>query len=306
MYFTSVYLLLTKRHIDFRWTCFYIAYGAILLALMTVYVVVNQYFGQLLWINYRNVPGGPPAWFQANFNNVLYVIGNAVADASNILGDALMLHRCYIIATRGWPIAIPCFLYLCTVGSCIATTAIAARPNGNIWAGIAVHLDIAWIASTVSFNVIVSSMICYRMIVIWLAHRDIIPQESLRTYTGVMSMIVEATLPFTILGIAYLVVQVCNSGTEAALDDVWSLFCSLSPQLIVLRISMGLGWSKNTLQQVTRTSRLGHWEVASPSTLSRSNIELHPYWKPNTSLTDRHPVLSPAGENTSAATTNTV
>ncbi|EIW81459.1 hypothetical protein CONPUDRAFT_43134, partial [Coniophora puteana RWD-64-598 SS2] len=229
---------------------FYIIYGGVLLLMMTIYIVVNQYFGQLLWIVYRDVPGGPPTWFSDNINSWLYVLGSAVAAVANAMGDGLMLHRCYIIwDTDIRSTIVPFMIYVCTITSSAVTVVYSALPNGNIWKGVAVDLDILWVASTASFNLVVTGMICYRIVTFSRMHKHTMSHEALKTYTGVVSIIVEATIPFTVLGVAYLVVQVYNSGSEAALADVWCCFCALSPQLIILRIAMGLAWSKNTVDE---------------------------------------------------------
>jgi len=143
----------------------------------------------------------------------------------------------------------------------------AALPNGDIWSGVAVDLDILWVASTVSFNVLVSTMICWRMISVERAHPDKVYGEGFSNYTGIISMIVEATIPFTAVGIAYFIAQLCKSGTEATLRDIWSVLCALSPQLIILRISMGFGWSKDTVRELTRTDQTsmiisGSWQAS--------------------------------------------
>jgi len=48
-----------------------------------------------------------------------------------------------------------------------------------------------------------------------------------------------------------VVVYARKSQTSIALVQVWGDFCAISPQMIILRIAMGQGWTKDTVGQLT-------------------------------------------------------
>ena len=69
----------------------YIGYGGVLLALTTIEVAMDGLWGQYMWIDHRNYPGGPLGYFVASLGSWYNVTGWAAGIATNILGDALLV-----------------------------------------------------------------------------------------------------------------------------------------------------------------------------------------------------------------------
>ena len=70
---------------------FYIIYGAVLLALVVIQVASSGLWGQFMWIDHRNHPGGPLGFFVAS-QGAWYVITGVVSTAmANIVGDGLLV-----------------------------------------------------------------------------------------------------------------------------------------------------------------------------------------------------------------------
>ncbi|SRR6266851_537707 len=90
-FFASVYCI-AHRSSDYRkGQRFYVAIGAMLLALVMLQVISGGLLGQYMWIDNRNFPGGPLGYYGATQNmwwNVMAFAGGAVA---NILGDGLLV-----------------------------------------------------------------------------------------------------------------------------------------------------------------------------------------------------------------------
>jgi hypothetical protein len=88
-FFTSVYC------ISGRPSYFYIKrpnlLRGILLALITVDVALGALWGQYMWIDHRNYPGGPLGYFAASEAAWFNVLGLAASTAANILGDGLLV-----------------------------------------------------------------------------------------------------------------------------------------------------------------------------------------------------------------------
>ncbi|EIW81458.1 hypothetical protein CONPUDRAFT_144222 [Coniophora puteana RWD-64-598 SS2] len=238
------------------WVLFYIAYGGILLLMITIYVATIQVFGLLLWIIDRGTPGGPPIWLHNNKSSWLGVLASATTTVSNMMGDGLMLRRCFIILQgERYYLVLPALLYAGTfehtrdtlnIVSSIATVIEDAGPSSNDWATTLMPWDIAWIVCTASFNGIVTALICYHIIKTNRAANASASVALLQRHTGVVSMMVEGTIPFTVLGIAFVISEACESVSQICISRVWTCFCVLSQQFIIMRIAMGLAWSKTT------------------------------------------------------------
>jgi hypothetical protein len=90
-FFASVYCISNHPSNDRKGQTFYVIYGGILLALLTIGVATNALGAQYMWIDYRNYPGGPPAYFAATGAAWFNIAGQAAAAMSNILGDGLLV-----------------------------------------------------------------------------------------------------------------------------------------------------------------------------------------------------------------------
>jgi hypothetical protein len=69
----------------------YVIYGGILLMLSTISLAANSVWGQYMWIDHRNYPGGPLGVFgmtQSAWYNVLRFAADVM---TNILGDGLLV-----------------------------------------------------------------------------------------------------------------------------------------------------------------------------------------------------------------------
>ena len=123
-----------------------------------------------------------------------------------------------------------------------------------------------------SLNVLVTTLICARLLRMRAITRGVLPPELARTYTSVAAMLIESAAPFTALGIGLVVTEAQGGPLAIAFSYVWGMFCvecfalpraivgvlnvsgakqSLSPQMIILRVAMGHGLVKETVEQIS-------------------------------------------------------
>ncbi|KAJ7080456.1 hypothetical protein C8R44DRAFT_722746 [Mycena epipterygia] len=250
MFFLSAYFLSTSTKAD-KSKYLYIAYSGTLLILITIAMSCNLFFGQMMWIEHRDVDGGPVAFFAENIAAWYNTFGTAADVTANVLGDGLMLYRCYVFwgSTSMWAVLFPALLFLASTSMGIVMTIQSGIPGGDLFHGTAVNFVIPWLVLTITFNVLITSMIAIRLFAVRRRISSVLGKERAGVYTGVIAILVESALPFTLLGIGYLVTFIRNDPEELAFADIWGCFVSLSPQAIILRVAMGSGWSKNTLTQ---------------------------------------------------------
>ncbi|KAG2062734.1 hypothetical protein BDR04DRAFT_1039857 [Suillus decipiens] len=141
----------------------------------------------------------------------------------------------------------------------------SAMPLSDLWQGLAGRFGISWVALTVSFNIIVTALIASRLLFFHRRARFILSDEQRSTYTGTVAILVESALPFTVLGIAYLVTYIRDTPSEIAVGIIWGNFVVLTPQLIILRIASGFAWSKDTGSSITETTLHLHDNLSSGS-----------------------------------------
>ena len=90
-FFASVYYI-SHRPADYRKAqTFYVAYGAILFALVTIQIASSSLLCQFMWIDHRNHPGGPLGYYEASQGAWYNVLSFAAPAMANILGDGLLV-----------------------------------------------------------------------------------------------------------------------------------------------------------------------------------------------------------------------
>ena len=91
IFFAAVYCARYRPSGNRKGQKFYVAYGGILLALVTTEVVVDTAWGQFMWIDHRNDPGGPLGFYSASVSTWYCILGVAACATANILGDGLLV-----------------------------------------------------------------------------------------------------------------------------------------------------------------------------------------------------------------------
>lgn len=89
LYYQSVRLLQKKTRMKYR--KFYIIYSSLLLLFLSIALATNCGLGDLMWIDDRDVPGGPPAYYQNNISDWYNTLGTAADVAALAMADGLMV-----------------------------------------------------------------------------------------------------------------------------------------------------------------------------------------------------------------------
>ncbi len=146
------------------------------------------------------------------------------------------------------------------------------RPRGNYFFGVAKKLGVAYTTMVISNEVILTALICARIIHI---RRWYDTKAGWRSHTGAVSIVVESALPCTLFGLAYLLtfalatdysvfflsiytpftVSTCIPFLRRGVPLIgWFIGCRhiqcISPQMIILRVISGHAWSLTTTETI--------------------------------------------------------
>ncbi|KAJ7225949.1 hypothetical protein GGX14DRAFT_423122 [Mycena pura] len=252
MFFLSNYFLLYSSPDTRKESVFYVFYGSVMLLLWTVAHSCNAIFGQLIWIDHRDVVGGPAAFLYANLSAWYNTLGTVTGICMNFLADGLLLYRCFIIWGSSFKIvAMPIVLYFGAMSMAILLIYESAIPGASFFSGDSVSFGVPYFWMTISLNIITTSLICGRLLSVRSRVRALLGEQHCQTYTGVVACLLESALPFTVLGIVYVITYARKSPYSFAFLQVWADFCAISPQLIILRVATGKAWSKATVASVS-------------------------------------------------------
>ena len=150
----------------------------------------------------------------------------------------------------------------------ILTCYYSGRPGGDFFVGIAPHIALAYSTVGIAMNVICSSLICG--FIVYHTHRSNVilgrrwDNEDGRVFNHVLEIIMEAMLPYTIFGVAYVTLLGLNSPVAILFLSLYVMFTvrliigwhfkcrrahptwpfaqCLSPQIIMLRVILGREW----------------------------------------------------------------
>jgi len=224
---------------------------------LTVGTVDALYTAEKAWIEDRNNPGGPLASLMESQSDWLHTFSSVCIILADALNNGLMLQRCYLVWSYSiWIVSIPFLIALTSFVMSLLMTVQSASPDTTIYKGAALRDGVVWIALTTVFNVLITGAICLRLILTCRQYRDILPAESIKTYTSVMSVMVESSFPFSAISLVYIGLLAANSPVEGTFSGIWANACVLSPMLIILKICKGSAWPRSAMSNVTLTTMI--------------------------------------------------
>jgi ABC-type spermidine/putrescine transport system permease subunit II len=109
-------------------------------------------------------------------------------------------------------------LYLISGVSLRTLASLGGTPAAKAW-------GTTWFILSVAVNVLVTSLICLKLIRAQRRLRRVLNEESVQVYTSIVAILVESALPFTVLGIVAGVINALGYQISSAFDEAWFAFC---------------------------------------------------------------------------------
>ncbi|KAH9837914.1 uncharacterized protein C8Q71DRAFT_568452 [Rhodofomes roseus] len=233
---------------------FFMVFSTVLLLCCTINLAANCVFGEEWWIVNQNYPGGSEQWFADNAAVWYQTWASAANVLVQILADALLIYRCFVLWQTPFIIALPCLVWLASVGLGITTLYYSGSPGGNDYAGLAQTTSTAYLACTMAINISMTVLIVGRIIYFARTTERVLMNGSTRQYFSIASIIVESALLYTVFGLMYLVTFAIGSDLGALFMSFYAMFTVISPQLIILRVVTGSAWDRKTHNNMTTIS----------------------------------------------------
>jgi hypothetical protein len=86
-------------------------------------------------------------------------------------------------------------------------------------------LALWWFALSAGLNVIVTSMICFRILRMRAVTRNVLSPEISSMFTSAAAILIESMVPFSILGIGLVITLAQDVPPAFAFSYVWSMLC---------------------------------------------------------------------------------
>ncbi|KAG1798261.1 uncharacterized protein HD556DRAFT_1354430 [Suillus plorans] len=215
------------------------AVAFMLLILSTAHMIVDIIRIEEGLVTYRDTFTGGPAAFFADVTQITFVVKNIIYTMQTMLGDGMVIYRCYIVWQSVWVIIVPSCLWLgITVCGICAVYSVSKATNeaGNIFAKATGQWITAFYAMTLASNLLASGFLAYR---IWKMERNI---SAVRTSNNSMMPIVRVLADAAILySVTLLSALLCfvegNNGQYVVLDMIMPII-SIAFYMVIIRMAM--------------------------------------------------------------------
>ncbi|TFK22293.1 hypothetical protein FA15DRAFT_644395 [Coprinopsis marcescibilis] len=210
-----------------------------------------------------------------------------------ILGDGLLLYRCYLMLFGGWLwlVALPILTYLATIALSIFQIVTFAQEEGD-GIRIAISMECARNILSVATNIIITFIICHRLMSSHKRWAESLPTKRLVVYSAAMRILVESALPLSVAGIVQAGLQIVPVTLGGRISDytgnrnalivamstsslIYYALLAIAPQMVILRVTTGRSWAKTErstdVEIFSRSLAFNHGARGNESELSRDN-----------------------------------
>ncbi|KAG1822249.1 hypothetical protein EV424DRAFT_1511281 [Suillus variegatus] len=149
-----------------------VAVATLLFLLSTAHMVVGIIRIEDGLVKQRDTfPGGPAAFF-ADISEETLIVKNAILVLQTLLGDGVVIYRCYIVWQSVWIIIIPCIMWCGIAAFGVVTLYDFSQASGtnNVFTKKTGHLVATFMTLTLATNLLSSGLLAYR---IWKSERKV-------------------------------------------------------------------------------------------------------------------------------------
>ena len=106
----------------------------------------------------------------------------------------------------------------------IATSVVTGLPDSNFFEGASQSVALSYSTVVISLNCILSSLICGRLLFHARDIEHVLGRHTSQKYTGAVALLIEAALPYTLFGIAYVITLGVQSPTSILFMSIYVMF----------------------------------------------------------------------------------
>lgn len=243
-----------------------IAFVAILmLILSTAHLAVDIFRLEDGFVKHRDIlPGGPVAFFQ-DISQPTFVTKNLIYALQTMLGDGVVIYRCYVVWQSVWVIILPSMLWCgSSVAALLAPYYASQATGGNIYTNQTAQWITALFALTLSTNLISSGLLVYR---IWTIERKVsLVRATNGTTMPIVHVLVDAAIVYAAALFVVLVCFVCANDAQYILLDMIMPIISIAFCMVLI----------NTTPRKTTPRHLSTMASDAEINESERNLQQHP------------------------------
>ncbi|KAG2141397.1 uncharacterized protein EDB93DRAFT_632469 [Suillus bovinus] len=213
--------------------------ACMLLILSTAHMIVDIIRVEQGLVTYRNTfPGGPVAFF-ADVTQITFMVKNTIYTLQTMLGDAMVIYRCYVVWRSVWVIIVPSLLWLgiivCGSGA-VYSLSQATTDAENIFAQSTGQWIKAFYSMTLASNSLASGFLAYRM---WRMECNISANRVTKnSMMPIVRVLADAAILYSVTLLSGLVCFVEDNNGQYVILDMTMPIISIAFYMVIIRMAM--------------------------------------------------------------------
>ncbi|TFK18701.1 hypothetical protein FA15DRAFT_709633 [Coprinopsis marcescibilis] len=261
--YTSCFIYLWgQKNTRSRTSWILIFYMTLLLIIETIFVAVQARTVQDIYIDNRNYPGGPMAYFFATQDKAINVMFAATLFLLTFLADLLVLWRCWTIwrATLGtysayFATAFPVMTLLASFALGTLWTLQSSKPGLSFYSQVPKAFGVSYFWISLSTNILMTILITSRL---WWYRRTAmrsLPEEQVREYFSLITIFVESAAIYSMFALVFIITYMVDHPINQIALSLTSSSQQIAGYWIIYRIVKGKAWTQHTFASGVGTSR---------------------------------------------------
>ncbi|OSD05842.1 hypothetical protein PYCCODRAFT_1361691, partial [Trametes coccinea BRFM310] len=210
---------------------------------LTMFVMATMHIGinyariVKAFITFRDAPGGPAAFFN-QLSEFTQIFGSTVYVVQTIIGDGVVLYRCYMVWSDVRIVLLPLVLLLGSIASGIGILYSFARvvPEAEIFVDELQSWIVSFFSLTLATNILCTGLVALR---IWRLNRAIM-KFARRSYRPILFLVLESGAVYSLTLTALVVLYKTGSWFQYVLLDSISPIVGLVFSMIIIRVGLGI------------------------------------------------------------------
>ncbi|KAF8067458.1 hypothetical protein FPV67DRAFT_1763807 [Lyophyllum atratum] len=250
MLYTQLTQVLLSRPKRGRMYWAIVFYSSILFCLATLAVAGMLKYAELTFIDNREYPGGPLAYYSSHLSNHIHTMGQICTTLVPWIGDILMLYRLYVVWNANRLIVIfPALLYVSRVAMSVPLLVSQTKPPTSEW---------------------VARIPLYTKAFYSLCVENVMGKLHASFYTGFVTILVESGAFFTIWALTYVILMASGNVAKDTFLLPYTHVLGITRMLIVLRMAQDRAWSPELATAIS--GGVLDWQVSSTHSIPLHDV----------------------------------
>ncbi|KAG1727026.1 hypothetical protein EDB19DRAFT_1751234 [Suillus lakei] len=212
-------------------------YIAITFALGTIGYAANARYTEMIWIDFRDAPGGPLALIESAMDYRINVMALSTYYIMGWCMQALLLHRCFVIWDRARSVMIPMIaLYIAMLAVSILIL-IQASTDAEFFK---INTLLLYLCMEVGFTLIYTILVTNRLLVMRRRMKHAVAQYDSSTYDAIVLMLIESAMLYSVFCVI-LIVSIASRSNGVSTLFYMSItnVQGIAQLLIIIRVARG-------------------------------------------------------------------